>query len=295
MKQQTKISIALVLAAVLVSVAFQNCSNVNFASTASMKGDDDRIQIDTPDRQSLPDVVDEPTTTPNPPSEQPPTTQPPAPRPDLPKDNEVEQAHAACDGLPAVVPDFSTASNNNVLLENVDGPRVVASANNVRIVNFRGDVDVQKARDIYFENARGSAALSGANVGVVNFRAQAAGERLLIDAGNLNRFENLRTPICVRAASFASLVNFRSDGDEPVVFIGRTVNGVKPKIDRLENFRGIVILRGVDIETLINFRGRKLVLEDSVVGEMNNVRTDIYLKNSIIGNEVNVQGSRQNY
>ena len=282
MKQQTVISLTLIAAALVVSVAFQNCSNVKFAtSSASTKSEDGGlIQIDTPNSQALPDAVD-------------PDQPTPASTPSLPKDAEVERAYANCDGLSTTAPDFSSFGSGTVFLQAVNGNRVVDSANEVRVVNFNGSLEIKKSKSAELTNVRGSAFVTAREARIIDVRSNSATDRLLIDTGRLVSIVNTRTPLCIRSAAFDSLVDLRTE--EPLILIGRTVNGVKPRINKLVNIRGTLIVRGIDIDDIVDFRGSKLVLENSVVGRMTNVRTDLYLKNSLIGNEVDVQGQRANF
>lgn len=295
MKHHSRISLPLAALGLATLVSFQNCSNVSFDATPNAKGENDLIQIDYPDSQSLPDVVDEPGSEQeptSPPTTQQPPTASPTPLPELPKDPDVETAYAYCDGLPTA-PALVSNSTQNALLQDIRDDRAISDKNDVRVVNMRGNLTIEKSNRAEIENVRGAAAISAGEVSVVNYRYERDGDGMLIDTNKLMKFENTRSPLCVRAAAFESMVNLRSE--EPIVFIGRTVNGKKPQLDRLENLRGVVIIRGVDVKSLVNFRGVKLVLENSVVGHLENVRTDIYMKDSIIGSEVNVQGKRSAY
>lgn len=272
--QRTSIQLSLVIAAAFLIFGFQNCSGVNFdGATTHAKSEVDPGtdgEVSDPVVQTPDEVV--------------------------PNDDEIEVAFDPCLDLPIKNESKSCRDDvSDVKLQNIRGDRVVEVAKSLSVLDMQGALVVESAHKVSLQNIKGSAIISAKKVeGVLDFQARASGDALVIDANSVGKIQNTKAPICIRSGDFSNMLDLSTD--QSVVLIGRkSSKGSKPRIKKLQNLKGVVILKDVDVDEILDLQGSKLVLDNVVIGKMQNVKSDIYLRNSMIGQEMDVRGKRIDY
>ena len=151
--------------------------------------------------------------------------------------------------------------------------QVSSSATDRTVINARGILIVLEALSLKIENFRGIAFVRKAlSSSILNTRGP-----LLLNSNEVVQFKNTRGPVCLSSHQ----VNHINDHRGPLWFSGLKKDGVKAEIGIVENFRGPLILKNVNVGKVLNARGPIFVTNGSI-GTLENVRGPVFVDGVLV-------------